>query len=74
MKNNQDEKRCNYCSGSGKEICKSCQGTGTHININAFYMFGFPIPDVRMCYNCKGTGRSPCIHCNGTGKQKKITY
>lgn len=70
--NNDQNKTCNFCNGVGKSICNCCQGTGIYTNLNSYYIFRFPIPDVRLCQNCNGTGRSRCIHCNGTGK--KINY
>ena len=65
------EEQCETCKGSGaasgssKETCGQCRGTGQVRFQNGFLVVA------RTCGQCGGTGqivRNPCIACRGTGR------
>jgi len=43
---------CSFCSGTGKETCKKCKGTGK-------------VDQDTKCPKCGGTGKITCSMCNG---------
>ena len=61
---------CPVCSGTGKVICKGCNGLGyiPSIKYSPDYGYGSSVYEVKNhCYSCSGIGQSMCTRCFGTG-------
>ena len=50
--------RCEMCKGSGRTVCRCCNGLG---------QFTLNSKDYKTCSMCNGEGKISCNHCNGNG-------
>lgn len=66
--------RCEQCegtgvaTGSGREVCRACNGTGQISHRQGFFMIQ------TACAKCRGEGsiiKDPCKSCHGLGKSRK---
>uniref|UniRef100_A0A8C2QAB6 Ssu-2 homolog, related sequence 1 n=1 Tax=Cyprinus carpio TaxID=7962 RepID=A0A8C2QAB6_CYPCA len=64
-------KKCNPCSGMGKNSCSSCTGTGSVSNIllclDQMISGGYIIV-CKICSSCSGSGFHKCDTCDGKGQ------
>lgn len=63
--------KCTKCNGTGRMVCPSCGGTGTHAvqveDRNAYGMVVGTHYENRPCLECNGAGKVTCDACNGRG-------
>ncbi|KAK9957106.1 hypothetical protein ABG768_011376 [Culter alburnus] len=61
-------KKCNPCSGLGRNPCSSCTGTGSKVcsGCNG----SGQCPDNESCNKCDNSGREKCSSCSGSGFHK----
>jgi Superinfection immunity protein len=52
---------CSPCSGSGRQPCQICYGSGGRMESNELARVWAP------CQHCNGSGKQACLVCGGTG-------
>ncbi|KMZ66314.1 Chaperone protein dnaJ-related-like [Zostera marina] len=68
----QANKRCKYCHGTGYLACARCSTSGLCVSVEPVSIAGdssFPLepPKTQRCVNCSGTGKVMCPTCLCTG-------
>ncbi len=63
------KKTCYCCDGTGRSMCKMCNGRGNSVRLATEFMpiFKFAMPMYRPCEHCGGHGRTTCEVCGGKG-------
>jgi hypothetical protein len=68
---------CGRCSGTGKDYCSSCGGSGGHNETRYDYDYdgrSISRSEWARCTSCSGTGFRRCSLCGGTGSARKYSH